>query len=67
MLTSRYEAISSDNRPEGYQIQRRALEIDQAFQREFERTRLPDQPDFETIDRFLIEARRRAVDGWEPD
>ncbi|MCA9176968.1 MAG: nucleotidyltransferase domain-containing protein [Planctomycetales bacterium] len=49
------------------EIQRRALEIDQAFQREFERTRLPDQPDFETIDRFLIEARRRAVDGWEPD
>jgi predicted nucleotidyltransferase len=43
------------------EIKRRALGLDEDFQREFERTTLPDQPDVETIDAFLIEARRRMV------
>ncbi len=43
------------------EIKRRALELDEQFQREFERTTLPDQPDVEAVDAFLIEARRRMT------
>ena len=43
------------------EIKRRALGLDEEFQREFERTTLPDQPDVETVDAFLIEARRTMV------
>jgi predicted nucleotidyltransferase len=40
------------------EIKRRAIDLDEEFQREFERTTLPDQPDVETADAFLISARR---------
>jgi predicted nucleotidyltransferase len=45
------------------EVKRRALELDQRFQEAFERTTLPDQPDFERVDRFLIGTRRRMVDA----
>jgi len=45
------------------EVKRRALELDQQFQEAFERTALPDQPDFDRVDRFLIAARRRMVDA----
>jgi len=45
------------------EVKRRALELDQRFQEAFERTALPDQPDFDWVDRFLIAARRRMVDA----
>jgi predicted nucleotidyltransferase len=44
------------------EIKRRALALDEEFQREFERTTLPDQPDVETVDAFLISARRTMVE-----
>jgi uncharacterized protein len=40
------------------EVHRRALELDAVFQSEFERTKLPERPDVEAVDRFLIEARR---------
>ena len=45
------------------EVKRRALELDRQFEEAFERTSLPDQPDFERVDRFLIAARRRMVDA----
>lgn len=45
------------------QVKRRALDLDQQFQEVFERTTLPDQPDYARVDRFLIAARRRMVDA----
>lgn len=45
------------------EVKRRALELDQRFQEAFERTALPDQPDFDRVDRFPIAARRRMVDA----
>jgi hypothetical protein len=44
------------------QVKRRALELDQRCQDAFERTALPDQPDFNRVDDFLIQARRKMVD-----
>jgi hypothetical protein len=44
------------------EVKRRALELDRRFEEAFERTALPDQPDFERVDRFLIAARRRMAD-----
>lgn len=44
------------------EIRRRALALDEEFQHEFERTTLPDQPDVEMIDAFLVEARRKMVE-----
>lgn len=45
------------------EVKQRALDLDGRFQEAFERTRLPDQPDFARVDRFLIAARRRMVDA----
>jgi hypothetical protein len=45
------------------EVRRRALDLDQRFQEAFERTTLPDQPDFARVDRFLCAARRRMVDA----
>jgi hypothetical protein len=45
------------------EVRQRALELDQQFQQAFERTTLPDQPDFDRVDDFLIQARRRMVDA----
>ena len=43
------------------EVHRRALELDARFQQAFAQTTLPDAPDVERVDRFLIEARRSRV------
>ncbi len=40
------------------EVEQTALELDRQFALEFESTSLPEQPDFEAVNRFLIEARR---------
>ena len=45
------------------EVRQRALKLDQQFQEAFEKTTLPDQPDFDRVDDFLIRARRRMVDA----
>jgi uncharacterized protein len=45
------------------EVKQRALALDDRFQAAFERTRLPEQPDYAMIDAFLIRARRRMVDA----
>jgi hypothetical protein len=45
------------------QVQRRALELEGEFQAAFERTSLPEQPDFARVDDFLCRARRSMVDA----
>ena len=45
------------------EVKRRALELDERFQQAFERTALPEQPDYRRVDDFLIRARRRMVDA----
>jgi hypothetical protein len=45
------------------QVKERALKLDQRFQVAFEQTSLPEQPDFDRVDQFLISARRRMVDA----
>ena len=42
-------------------IREHALALDRQFQEEFETTKLPDQPDFQAVDQFLIEARASMV------
>ena len=42
-------------------IQKRALELDRVFQEAFAVTKLPEKPDTERANRFLIAARRRRV------
>ena len=43
-------------------VKEQALELERAFQAAFERTRLPEQPDFARVNDLLIEARRSMVD-----
>ena len=43
------------------EVQKRALELDRLFQEAFARTTLPEKPDTERANRFLIQARRRRV------
>jgi hypothetical protein len=45
------------------EIQKKALELDERFEKAFERTALPDQPDYDQVDAFLIQARRKMVDA----
>ena len=45
------------------EIQKKALELDEQFEKAFERTALPDQPDYDQVDAFLIRARRKMVDA----
>lgn len=45
------------------QAKDRALELDRVFQEAFRRTRLPEEPDYERVDEFLVWARRRMVDA----
>ena len=45
------------------QVKSRALELDREFQRAFERSMLPEQPDYRRADDFLIRARRKMVDA----
>ncbi len=40
------------------EVRQQALELDRKFQGAFESTSLPEQPDFELVDQFLIDARR---------
>jgi uncharacterized protein len=44
------------------QVMQQALTLDKQFQAEFERTKLPQQPDFEAVNAFLVKARRSAVE-----
>jgi hypothetical protein len=48
-------------------VRLRALELDQEFQQAYAATRLPERPDYERANRFLIRARRRMVDVAGPD
>jgi predicted nucleotidyltransferase len=43
------------------EVQKRALELDRVFQEAFTRTTLPEKPDTERANRFLIAARRRRA------
>ena len=43
------------------EVRQQALALDREFQVAFESTSLPEQPNFELVDRFLIEARRSMV------
>jgi predicted nucleotidyltransferase len=45
------------------QARDRALELDRAFQEAYRQTTLPERPDYQRVDKFLIWARRRAVDA----
>jgi predicted nucleotidyltransferase len=42
-------------------VRTRALELDQVFQEAFASTELPERPDYDRVNRFLIRARRRMV------
>lgn len=44
------------------EVRTRALELDHLFQEEFAATRLPERPDYERVNHFLVAARRRMVD-----
>lgn len=44
------------------ETRQRALTLDRQFQQAFEQTALPEQPDFDLVDDFLIRSRRSAVD-----
>ncbi|NQT16676.1 MAG: nucleotidyltransferase domain-containing protein [Planctomycetes bacterium] len=52
-----------DGRLEFEEVKARALKLDERFQAAFERTTLPDQPDYARVDAFLIRTRRRMVDA----
>lgn len=43
-----------------------ALELDAEFQQLFTTTSLPDKPDYEDVNRFLVKCRRRVVEREEP-
>ncbi|MBX9680397.1 MAG: nucleotidyltransferase domain-containing protein [Gemmataceae bacterium] len=45
------------------QAKARALELDAQFQDVFRLTSLPERPDFDAVDEFLVWARRRMVDA----
>ena len=44
------------------EVRKLALELDKQFQTAFENTQLPDQPDFETVNNILIEARQHMAE-----
>jgi uncharacterized protein len=45
------------------QAKARALELDRLFQEAYRQTALPEGPDYQRVDDFLIWARRRMVDA----
>jgi predicted nucleotidyltransferase len=45
------------------EVQQKALALDQQFQAAYQQTRLPEQPDYQRVNEFLIWARRRMVDA----
>ena len=58
----REELLAIRHRPPPFEeVYRRAMELDRIFQEEFQRTALPDRPDMDAVDRFLVEARRSRV------
>lgn len=44
------------------EVRTKALALDQVFQQAFAATSLPERPDYERVNRFLLRARRRMVD-----
>ena len=44
------------------QVEAKAKELERDFEAAFEQTKLPEQPDFEEVNRFLIDARQQAVE-----
>jgi len=44
------------------EVRESALALDKQFQAEFDKTSLPDQPDYEIVDSFLVRARKKMVD-----
>ncbi len=44
------------------QVREAALALDKQFQAVFDKTTLPNQPDYKTVDAFLIRARKRMVE-----
>ncbi len=44
------------------EVRERALELDREFQQAFAATALPERPDYERVNDFLVRARRRMVD-----
>jgi hypothetical protein len=47
-------------------VRTRALELDQVFQQAFAATSLPERPEYDRVNRFLVQARRRMVHDAEP-
>jgi predicted nucleotidyltransferase len=45
------------------QARDRALELDRQFQEAYRQTGLPEKPDYQRVDEFLVWARRRMVDA----
>ena len=45
------------------QARQRALELDRDFQQAYQQTALPEGPDIERIDAFLVSARRKMIDA----
>ena len=45
------------------QVSERAFELDREFQQAFDETDLPEQPDFQAVDEFLIDARKSAMES----
>ena len=45
------------------EVKQRAIKLDDRFQEAFQKTSLPEQPDYARVDEFLIRARRRMVDA----
>ncbi|MCX8138075.1 MAG: nucleotidyltransferase domain-containing protein [Thermogemmata sp.] len=45
------------------EVHQKALALNQQFQEAYQQTRLPEQPDYQQVDQFLIWARRRMVDA----
>jgi uncharacterized protein len=48
------------------EVQARALELNRIFEEAFPATRLPERPDYDRANRFLIRARRRMVQDARP-
>lgn len=48
------------------EVRDRALALDREFQEAFAVTQLPDRPDYERVNQFLVRARRKMVDDAQP-
>jgi len=43
------------------EVKQRALDLERQFQNAFDKTQLPEQPDYDRVDAFLIRARKKMV------